>query len=129
MNGNIFKKEYSIGEILSDAWGLFINNFKLILWITLIVYIPLNIINELISVSAPADPEMVALYAWPFFATIIITSLIGIVATLAIAFVVKYRVENKEIGLGEALKKGFSRWVPAIGTSLLAGIFLIGLYL
>ena len=49
MQLNIAKQKYSIGNILSHSWDLFTKNFKLVMAIALIVYIPLYLIVELFS--------------------------------------------------------------------------------
>lgn len=132
MLNNIYNKEYDIGEILSGAWQIYTKNFKLILLIILCIYLPLSIISEILSLqaasvgTAPASPLNMN---WGLLVIQIILGLLILVVTLAIAFVVKFRVEGKEIDLSSAIKNGFSRWLPVIGTSILMGVFLIGLFI
>jgi hypothetical protein len=54
---------------------------------------------------------------------------LGILATMAIAWFVKIRLDGKTITFEKALSKALSRWLPAIGTNIVMGIFLVGLFL
>ena len=47
MKQEIYNKEFTLGEIFTESWNVFQENFWLILSVTLIVYIPINIILEL----------------------------------------------------------------------------------
>lgn len=55
--------------------------------------------------------------------------MIGIIATIAIAFVVQARINNEVITIGDAFKKAFSKWGIVIGASMLMGLYLMGLYI
>ncbi len=48
---------------------------------------------------------------------------------MAIAYVIKNKIDGKSISIGEALKKSFSRWGATIGTNIILGIFILGLTL
>ncbi|MFC1801803.1 hypothetical protein ACFLZB_05055 [Nanoarchaeota archaeon] len=126
---NITKKEYSLGEVLSHAWHLFKKNFKLILFITLIIYIPINIILQLI----PVDPIINEFGFWQgmrLYSRImqILEGLIGIIAMMAIVHVIDMAVKNKKVGLGDAFIKALTSWPKAIWTNIVRSIFLIGLF-
>ena len=124
------KKEFSIIEILSNSWKLFTENFKLILIITLIVYIPINIILSLVPVDTLVEQQGTLRGFGTYFRIIrILEGLVGIIATMAIAFAMKSKLDKKYIDFKIALKKSLSRWLPAIGTNILLGIFLLGLFL
>lgn len=62
-----------------------------------------------------------------FIVPIILEGLVGIVAMMAIAYVVKNKIDGKAISIGEAFKKSLSRWGVAIGTNIILWIYLIGL--
>ena len=64
-----------------------------------------------------------------FKAAQMLENLIGIIASMAIAYVVKSKIDGKTVSVGEALKKSLSKWSAAIGANLLAYIFLLGLAL
>lgn len=59
----------------------------------------------------------------------ILEGLIGIIATIAIAFVVQARINNEVITIGNAFKKALSKWGVVIGASILMGLYLFGLYI
>lgn len=48
---------------------------------------------------------------------------------MAIAYVVKNKIDGKAVNLEKALRKALSRWGSALGTNILMGIFLFGLTL
>ena len=124
MTQEIYQKQFSIGKILSESWKRFTENFQLILIITLIVYIPINIILAFVPIGESL--ENFKLFYWIIQ---IHEGLIGIIATMAIAYAIKNKIDGKSISIGEALKKSLSRWGAAIGTNIILGIFLLGLTL
>lgn len=119
MKQEIYKKHFSIGRILSESWKRFTENFQLILIITLIVYIPVNIILSFVPIGESIE-------SFKLYVRIIqiLEGLIGIIATMAIAYVIKNKIDGKSIGIGDALKKSLSRWTTAIGTNIILSIFL-----
>ncbi len=130
MNQEIYKKEYSIGQILSESWKKFIQKFQLILLVTLAIYIPINIILFFVPFDALLE-QMGGIQGFRIYMKIIqiLEGLIGIIATMAIAYIVKQKIDGKTINFKEALKKSLSRWPAAIGTNIILGIFLLGLTL
>ncbi len=118
----IYQKQFSIGKILSESWKRFTENLRLILIIALIVYLPINIILSFVTLEETV---------WNFYALVIqlLKGLIGIIATMAIAYAIKSKIDKKSISIGEALRKSLSKWGAAIGTNIILGIFLLGLTL
>lgn len=119
--------EYSIGKILSLGWKYFEQNWKTILFIILIIYIPINIIVTLTSIHTNyADFGSVSggmrLYQ-------LLQAVIGIIATMAIALVVKSNIDGNTLSLKESLKKAARLWPKAFSTNILLAICLIGLTL
>lgn len=113
--------EYSIGQILSEAGKSFKENFRTILIIILIVYIPVNTILLFV-------PEGLSLGNYMNIIQIL-EGVIGIIAVMAIAYVVKSRMEGEAVDFQQALKRSLSRWPAAIGTNIILGVFLLGLTL
>ena len=124
MTQEIYQKQFSIGRILSESWKMFIENFQVILIITLVVYIPINIILSLV----PIDDSMEGFKLYLRIMQIL-EGLIGIIATMAIAYAIKNKFDGKTVNAAEALKKALSRWGAAVGTNIMLGIFLLGLTL
>lgn len=131
MKNEIYKKELPLDKIIVNAWDFFKENFKLILMITLAIYIPLNIVLEFIPVrqSAITYGTFSANYKMYTRLAQVLENFVSIIATMAIAYVVKSRLENKKVDFNEAMSKAFSKWWIAIVTSFLMGLFLLGLYL
>ncbi len=130
MKQEIYKKEYTIRKIISESWKKFEENFYLILLITLAIYIPINIILYFVPIDALIEQQG-ALRGIRTYVKIIqiLEGLIGIIATMAIAYVIKTKIDGKTVSFGQALKKSLSRWPVAIGTNIMLGIFLLGLTL
>jgi len=130
MEQQIFQKEYSIREILFESWRLFKENFQLVLIVTLIVYIPINIILSFIPTETLFEQNGLLQGFTDYIRIVqILEELIGIIATMAIAFIIKSKLDGNIINYKMALKKSFSRWAPAIWTNILLGLLLLGLFL
>lgn len=124
MDQEISQKQLSITEIMSRAWKIFKENFKTIATIVLIIYIPINIILFYV----PVEDTLEGMRSY-FRVIQLFESLIGIIATIAIALVVKSKMEGNVLGVKEALKQSLSKWGVVVGTNILLGIFLVGLTL
>ena len=122
------KKEMTIGQILNTSWRFFWDNWKPIALITIIVYIPLNIFLGIGGwFLVPAEgPEVLDGMINFMRLNSMLELLLGVVATMAIAWLVKARIDKKKITFGEALKKSMSKWPAAIITTIVMGI-LVGL--
>ena len=130
MNQEITVKEYTIGQIFSESWRIFKEHFQIIALVTLVVYIPINIIIFLIPLDALMSQEG-ALRGFRVYMRMIqiLEGLIGIIATMAITYIVKVAGDGGSVTLAQAFKKSLSRWPAAIWTSIIAGFFLLGLTL
>ncbi len=130
MNHDIYTKEYLMENILSHAWSLFKDNFRVILLITLIIYIPINLVLALIPLEEMAETQS-PMESFQSYMRImqILEGLIGIIATMAIAHVVKNSIDGKAIPLGVALNKSMTTWVTAVKTNFISGLYLLGLTL
>jgi hypothetical protein len=125
--------EYNISDIISRSWQLLKDNFQPIVVIILVVYIPINIILRLVQPEVMPEGgeftwESLEVY-WRIIQ--VLEALIGVLAVMAITWIVFQRVSgnNDEIDFKDALGKAFSKWGVAVGTSILAGVMLMGLYL
>lgn len=125
------KKELSVVEILSTSWDIFKDHFQTIAVITLLIYIPIEILYEYIP-SPPVLTDIAQPWGEAFQdlrKTSILEGLIGIVATMGIALITKEALKKKEMSVEESLKTALVRWPYALGTSLIMGLFLLGLLL
>lgn len=118
--------EFKLGDILSEGWAIFTGRFRTILAIILIVYIPINIVLSLVAPPEEAGLEQLGqsfqfgqfLYLW-----------FGILATMAVAFVVERSLVGENIGFRQALRKAVSRWGSMIWVNIIAGLIVLGLTL
>lgn len=125
---HIYEREISIGEIFSGGWDIYTKRFKPILIITLLIYIPINIILYFVG-GALSNLEDFKVY---FDIMRILEALFGIIVTMSIAVIVEnasYGEEDNEISWGESINRAFSRWGSCIGTNILAGLIIFGLFL
>ncbi len=130
MKNEIYKRQFTVGEIMSVSWQYFIKNWQLIFLISLAVYVPLNIILALVPMESLIDSHGFWTAFRIYFRIIeLLEFLIGIIAIMAITLVIKAKIDNKTIDFKQAMIQSLKKWPQAIGTNILAGIFLIGLFL
>ncbi len=116
--------EPTIKNILTQSWEIFQANIKAIIIITLIIYIPLNLLLEVLPIDESGEGIMMY-----FRAIQLLEGLFGILATIAIALLTKSAIEHKSISWQESLKLAINKWPRVIGTNLISGILLIGLFI
>ncbi|MEG0773883.1 hypothetical protein [Clostridium sp.] len=124
----IYERELSISEFFSAAWKFYTKHFNNILPIILLIYIPANILLYFISGSAIIAED------FDSYTDIIniIETLWGTIATIGIIFLVEkgtFEQEFEEANWREGLSRAFSRWGSSIGTSILAGLIILGMTL
>ncbi len=124
MKINLAQEELSISKILTESWTLYKTLFQRITLITLIVYIPINIMLFYLPTGDTWESVSANLRAAEFIQTFF-----GVLATMAIALVVQKHLDGEELSSTQALGQSFSRWPAAIWTGFLAGLFIIGLVL
>lgn len=121
--------QMGIFELFGEGWKYYSTHFVKILIIILCIYIPINTIVLLIPVheSLSDDPlRLMQLYGriYQFFDT-----WVGCIATVGIAAIVEGTILGANLSWGDAMRRGFSRWGSAVGTSIVAGFILLGLFL
>lgn len=133
MINEIKNREFTLGDIFSAAWNAFRSQFISILVIILIVYIPVNIIISFIPVETLIETHGLRGFRLYLRIIEILESLIGIIATMALAFLINKSINNNinndESDYKEALGKAVSRWGSGIWTNILAGLIIFGLTL
>jgi len=125
MDNTIFEKRLSIIKILQTSWGMYKNNFLLISLFTFIAYFPINLI--LFSKTTPSLFEEPAQYYKHFQFNAALELILGIITTIAIAFVVKSIIEKQSLSFGTILKKTATKWPAVVGTKILMNLW-VGLY-
>lgn len=115
----LFTREYNLGDLLMLAWKLFSENFQTILIVTLIIYVPI----ELVSAFTPTD----GIFSVNIAATGILVLLAGVLVPLAMALIVRKQLDGQIIDYKTALKEAAGKWLPGLGTSVLMGLCVLGL--
>ena len=123
MNSEVYKKNFTIGEILSFSWEIFTKNFKLIASLFLSIYIPLSILSYRITLKTNEE-NLVRELTLNF-----IIGIIALVASLAVIYVAKQTIDNKSTNFTESIEFAISKWLPAITTNILMGILLVILFI
>lgn len=125
MSHDLSARQLSIGELLSEGWQQFRAHFKAICIITLVIYIPINIILSFFPIGNSLSDMRPYLRMVQF-----LEGFFGIISTIAIAFLVKSTLDRQQtLTAGEALKKALSKWLPVLGTNIIVGLFVFGLTL
>ena len=122
---NIYKEDFSFWEIYSASVDLFSKKFKNILLITLIIYIPINVILYFASEALLSSPE-VSFGDYVNFMKIAgwLEQLIWVIASIFVIFTVKESLDNSEKTFWEILKLSFSKWWSAIWANILYSIWV-----
>jgi len=128
MKSAVYRTELGISGILSESWRLFKENFWLIAIIIFVVYVPVNIILYLVPADSMIDQGLRGIRMYVRIIQIL-EGLIGIIATMAIAYLIKVRLDNKKISSWTALKEAVFKWPAAFLTSFVTGISLLFLFL
>ncbi len=135
------KKEYTLRVLLSKAWELFSQNFKLILTAALVIAVPLRLIStyfvfrqvDKIGTDFITNPSEAfsnfgsmsgqALLIGIFFA-------VGTALTsLMIAWIVKTKVTGGQLDFSAVWQKALSRLPQAIITTIIMGVLLAVLFI
>jgi hypothetical protein len=121
---------FGVIEILAEGWSLYFSNFAKIALILVCVYIPVNILLEVIPLDGLVASVGVS-YASQVYQMIqrLLEFLIGNIATLALACLVERARHGETLSVGEALRHGLARWTSMVGTGVLSGLILLGLSL
>jgi uncharacterized membrane protein len=125
MFADIRTERYGLKKIISAGWKIYIEKFKDIAPIVLIVYIPINIVLSLI----PAMPDEYKDFQIRFRIAQLFDLFIGVLATIAVAKIAECAVNGEQISYTNALKFGVSRWGRGISVQILAGLIVLGMLL
>lgn len=120
---SIKDKRYSLKDILTTSWLLYRENFKQILIIVLLVYVPIEIVLSFVSLGLDQGWSGMRLFlrlsqAFELF--------FGVIATIAIARLIEAKINEKAVNLRLAFDNFWSVWPRTIFTSVLAGLVIIG---
>ena len=108
MNPDIRTSRYGLGAIMKTGCSEFIKNFKTIIPIALLIYIPVNIL----SLFIPAKLS-------------IISEIINLLVTVSIAKIIEESVSGKHISSFYALRFSLMRWRSACWALLLLAVIVL----
>jgi hypothetical protein len=126
---DISRRRYSLGDILLGAWAIFKAHAQTILVVTLIIYIPVNIVLSFVPVNELVDEQGLRGFRLYMQLMRLLEGVFGVLVTMSVAFIADRAVRGETTGIGDALRGAFSRWWPVIWTGILARLILIGLLL
>ena len=129
MVNDIQKKEQQpldTGSIWSNAWTIFSTNIKSLLLITLTIFLPLIILNELLPYERiysqfGTNGLKLTQNTYKFLNTFL-----RLLGTMAIVFIAEGQVNEINIVYKDAIKRSYSHWGKSILATLLAVIVIIG---
>jgi hypothetical protein len=123
----IKSQQFRMRDILGDGWRLYRANFRNILLVILCVYIPINLIIAFVHVGHLVENKRLHLLVDNI--PRILHTFIGIIATIAIAYLVEKSIHGQSITWRNSLRYGLSRWTSAIEATILAGLIVTGMTL
>ncbi len=117
----INNKKLRIGDILKIAISLFKTNWKIIFFINLIIFLPINIVTSVITAKMPNDyleilrdsvltqtiPASLSLYSGVM---LLVLLFFAPLARIAMFFIANETANKAEFNLNAILEKTFSKW-------------------
>lgn len=127
MEQKIYKKEFSLGELILATWDNYKNNFKLIAALVFTVWLVQYSIQMLFLVLFSGWVEINLGFDREYFTSFLgaATGLADIVATMAIIYATKMKIDGGVEGFGQVLKKSVSRWPAGIWTGIVMFVLLL----
>lgn len=124
MDIDLKSKEFGVKDLIVNSFKFFVDNFMLILLISLFVYIPLNIMRVILPpiISAMFFPPLNALV---MLVVGVLGIVVGIIATLAIVYAVNSVVNSKPVTAVDALKFAIEIFPTALKTIITLLISLL----
>ncbi len=121
MKSNVYEKEYSLGDFIVDTTQQYMDNFKIIFMLLLVIVLPINIITFLLFGNASTPTVN---FGFTNIIILFILSAISLVSMISIAYAIKQKIDKKSCDLKEAITFGFNKLMPALGTMILLFIFV-----
>jgi hypothetical protein len=118
-----------LGELVATGWRLYWKVLARFLVIGLLVYIPINIGLTLVPVGEWIDKYGLRGFRMYMRVIQLLDFLFGTIATLGLAKLVETTVRGETLSCWSALWHALKRWPAALGTGIIAGLILLGLFL
>jgi len=123
---HIYEESFSFWEIFWKALAVFWNKINYILLITLLIYVPINLVMFYVgnmSIGSPdasmADFGNYMRVSWR------LENLIGVISSIFIIILAKDYIDGKERNFSELLKASLSKWPHCVWWNFLYGIGLV----
>ncbi|MBN2567375.1 hypothetical protein JXB02_04810 [Candidatus Woesearchaeota archaeon] len=125
-----FRRRMRVGEMIRLAWEPFMANLNTILIIIAVFYLPLHMLGLVFNLMfGTPEPGIVPGFAGASAGVAIALAFIRLLGTIAIMLAVHSHLKGKDITWTEALNRAFPRYWSALGTGVMAAVFIIGLLL
>ena len=114
--------EFRIGNVLSQAWTVFANNFVVFFVIMLIVSLPNLLVATPGTENVAANPSA---FFWKLGVALLLAIILNTLGEAVIVYGAFQSLRGQEVRLGEALQKGLARFLPILGLGVLSGIAIM----
>ena len=118
----------SVGEILDTGFRLLRNHFGLLVSIAAVAYVPMGLLQVLITQLAGGGKEQMTAMAVPLLILVALLAIAYAVALPWVATALTMAIGDLYVGrptsAGQALRQSWSILLPVVGTSLLATVFI-----
>jgi hypothetical protein len=114
----------SFAEILDAGFRLLRDHFALLVGIAAVLYVPVALFQSAVeSFANEGDPGSLALTG---VLGLLIFAGVSPLVNVAITFALGELYLGREVAMGDAFRKGLAILVPVLGTSILAGLAVLG---
>lgn len=126
-------REMKLGGILDQGIAVLKDNFGLLLGVMFYAYIPYQLIAVFVQIAfipkidpntPPAQIFQVFSQIWPILAAVVMVGWLVVLplTNAAVIYAVAQKYLGRSVTAGEAMKKGLSKVLPLVGTSILVGL-------
>ncbi|EGO62212.1 glycerophosphoryl diester phosphodiesterase membrane domain-containing protein [Acetonema longum] len=118
-------REYDRNEIWQISWSVFTSQFKSILIIMMLFYIPMNGLLMILESFLHCFTDLEIYYR----ASVIVEFLFWALASMGIAVVVEDTLLGNDVSWLNAMGRAFSHWKICLQTNVLQGLIILGFLL
>jgi len=128
---DIKERELGLCDIIKDGWAVYSQQITAIVLITLLVYLPINIVGYFYAEYIARNPDLSVANIVGLFLGVIVLAVIAFIAQMAIVLLVEHAIKNdkSELNWITALQQAFFRLGSLMGSSFLGVLIILGLTL
>jgi len=123
MEQEIYKREFTASQIISESWKIYKANFSSVTFLALAAALVQVGLSLILTYGFGADEKNFI----PNFLVAILAAVAELIAMMAIAYLVKTRIEGGRAGFGDSINAATARLWPLVTTDFIRVIFTIGL--